>query len=246
MNKVLGVIPARYNSSRFPGKPMAVIHNRPMVVRVAEQALKAKTLTEVVVATDDQRIYQECIRFNIQAKMTDPNCRTGSDRVYEVSQSMDAQIYINIQGDEPVISPLSIDKVAQALMDHPEFGVSTLCYPIDTYETLHNPNVVKVVRAKDKSALYFSRSPIPFNSKKETSTPIYFKHIGIYGYRKEILHQFYEWEQDPIEQAEQLEQLRFLSNGIKIYVDTAEVDSFGVDTKEDLIRVENWIKNQSL
>lgn len=235
--KAIGIIPARYGSSRFPGKPLAGIAGKSLIRRVYEQVIMAG-LEKVIVATDDRRIEAEVSGFGGIAVLTGEH-RSGTDRIAEAAVKEDCDIVINIQGDEPLISPEVIRKVCSALDDNSWASVSTAAVKAGD-EELANPNVVKVVFAADGRALYFSRSLIPYSVK---SRPQYYKHIGIYGYRKDFLMKFVSLPQSSLETAESLEQLRALENGYAIHVSVVDYDSIAVDTPEDVKKVEAVLKN---
>ncbi|GGY85025.1 3-deoxy-manno-octulosonate cytidylyltransferase [Marinobacter zhanjiangensis] len=243
------VIPARYASSRLPGKPLADINGSPMIRHVYEQACRSSA-SRVLVATDDERIAEVCGGFGAEAVMTSPDHASGTDRLQEVVARLglgdDARV-VNVQGDEPLIPPGLIDQVAGALNDYPEAAISTLCERIVRPADLFNPNVVKVVRDHDGYAHYFSRAPMPWLRDQwqpltmpDTLPDDYraWRHIGIYGYRVSLLHRFVSWPPAPTETMESLEQLRALYNGARIHVSEAsETPPAGVDTREDLERV---------
>jgi 3-deoxy-manno-octulosonate cytidylyltransferase (CMP-KDO synthetase) len=241
------VVPARYRSSRLPGKPLADLHGKPMVVRVAERCA-ASGAEEVVIATDDVRIVEAVTSAGFEATMTRADHASGSDRVMEVARLRgwdDDAIVINVQGDEPQIPPAVVMQVAQILQADQARRVATLCEPIGEVEVLTDPNVVKVVRDRWGRALYFSRAPIPYerdeppgNAGRDRGGPIGLRHIGVYGYRLSALQQFVELPVSDLERAEKLEQLRLLENGIAIFVTEAcETVPAGVDTRADLERV---------
>ena len=230
--KILGVIPARWASTRLPGKPLADICGKPMIQHVYERAKQSKSLTSVVVATDDERVLNAVRAFGGEAVMTSPNHPNGSSRVEEASRGRNADAIINIQGDEPLMDPAMIDEVAAAL-NEPEVVCATLCRPLAEADR-NNPNVVKVVMAQNGDALYFSRSPIPY-PRHEPSIPFY-QHIGIYGYTADFLRRYVELPMTPLAEAESLEQLKVLENGYKIRVKVTSCAYVGrgVDTPEDL------------
>ncbi|MDZ7359749.1 MAG: 3-deoxy-manno-octulosonate cytidylyltransferase [candidate division KSB1 bacterium] len=237
--KVLGIIPARYGSTRFPGKPLALLAGKPMVQWVYERAAQAELLSEVIVATDDQRIFETVKKFGGRVVMTRPDHPSGSDRIAEVAAKSDAEIIVNIQGDEPLIEPAAIDRGVKILLDHPAAEVGTLVRPIRDAADLRNPNIVKVALAQDRTALYFSRSAIPFCRGAQTEAEwllqhTYFKHIGLYIFRRETLLQFVKWPPGVLERVESLEQLRLLEHGVKIHVAVTEYEAQSVDTEEDL------------
>jgi len=236
---VLGIIPARYGSTRFPGKPLALLAGRPMVQWVYERATQAELLSEVIVATDDQRIFDAVKKFDGRAVMTRADHPSGSDRIAEVAAKSDADIIVNIQGDEPLIEPAAIDLGVKILFDHPAAQVGTLVRPIRDAADLRNPNIVKVALAQDHTALYFSRSAIPFCRGAQTEAEwlqqhTYFKHIGLYIFRRDMLLQFVKWPPGVLERVESLEQLRLLEHGVKIHVAVTEYEARSVDTPEDL------------
>lgn len=232
--KVTGVIPCRYNSTRFPGKPLALINGIPMVVMVYNNAKKASLLHELYVATDDDRIYQKCLEFNVNVVKT-KQCETGSDRVNEVLKQTKGDIYVNIQGDEPLISSLLIDNLIKAFSEDKSVDVVTAKKLITNSEELESENVVKVVTDINNRALYFSRFSIPF--KRRVCKIKHYKHIGIYAYKRKALEIFSSLEKSELEESESLEQLRFLENGFKIFVIETEYDSIGVDEPEDIEKV---------
>lgn len=236
--KAVGVIPARYASSRFEGKALADILGKPMVQHVYERSLGAKTLDMVVVATDDERIYEAVRGFNGEVVMTSPDCPTGTHRVAEVVRDLDCEVAVNIQGDEPLLEPEMLDAIVQPLLDDPTIPVCTLVYRIKSEDFYRDPNVVKVVVDRSGFAMYFSRSPIPGNKSLSWNpeAPM-FGHIGLYAYRKEALLEFIQMPQTPFERAEGLEQLRFLENGYRIKIVETEHITIGVDTPADLEKV---------
>ncbi len=235
--QVLGVIPARYGSTRFPGKPLADIAGKSLIQRVWEQAAACKRLDSVVVATDDERISGHVLEFDGNVVMTDPNHASGTDRLGEVAAKQPAEYYVNIQGDEPLLTPEAIDElVLKTLAARAQ--MSTLVTPLDSSNDaarIANPNVVKAVLDRQGCALYFSRSTIPFD--RDNAGAACFKHIGIYMYSRETLQNMCAWERTPLEKAESLEQLRALENGVKILCVPSAYDPEGVDTPEDIARV---------
>lgn len=238
------VIPARYGSTRLPGKPLLQIHGKPMVQRVWEQARRSDA-ERVVIATDDARIFDLARAFGADACMTSTEHPSGTDRLQQVVEELALapnHIVVNVQGDEPLIPPQVINQVAANLGSHAHAGIATLCEEISTIEDLTNPNVVKVVRNAQGMALYFSRAPIPWPRaafmQGQGTMPLagtWYRHIGIYAYRVGFLHQFVSWPPAPQELIENLEQLRALHNGVGIHVDTAVLRvPGGVDTEDDL------------
>jgi len=239
--KILGIIPARYASTRFPGKPLALIAGQPLIQRVVEQCQQAKSLSEIVVATDDERIASAARKF-CRVEMTRADHPSGSDRIAEVAGRIPCDAVVNIQGDEPLIDPNVIDAVANALAQD---EMSTAATQIKNLSELDNPNVVKVVVNAAGRALYFSRRTIPY-LREAASRPVneqlaafpFLKHLGIYGFRRETLLRLVKFPVSPLENAEKLEQLRALENGIQIAVVKVDYDSIGVDMPEDVVRVE--------
>jgi len=230
----VGVIPARYSSTRFPGKPLALINNKPMIQWVYERSSQAKTLDNVIIATDDQRIVDAVKSFGGKVRMTSPEHQSGTDRIAEVAKDIEADLIVNIQGDEPLIEPSVIDDAVRPLMDNPSLEMGTLACKLPGDIDPADSNVVKVIFDDSGRALYFSRSPIPFYRDADTSDHLYWQHVGLYVYRKEMLLKFTSWAPTSLEQAESLEQLRALEHGIVIHVETTEFHSTAVDTEEDL------------
>jgi 3-deoxy-manno-octulosonate cytidylyltransferase (CMP-KDO synthetase) len=235
--KVLGVIPARYGSTRFPGKPLAMIKGKPMIEHVYRRCLKARMLDSVIVATDDGRIYN-CVRnFGGRVMMTSPKHRSGSDRIAEIIQRPGYRgfgIIINIQGDEPLIDPKAIDLLAKGMVSDAKLRMATLAGSFRNSKDLRNPNTVKVACDAEKMALYFSRSVIPFDRGRKAGLKAYLKHIGIYAYRRQTLLDFIHWSQSKLERTEKLEQLRALENGVRIKVIKTTYLPVAVDTPGDL------------
>jgi 3-deoxy-manno-octulosonate cytidylyltransferase (CMP-KDO synthetase) len=245
--KILGIIPARYASTRFPGKPLTLIDGKPMVRHVYEQAIKAKSLTEVYVATDDKRIEDTVLGFGGKVIMTSDKARSGTDRCMEAVKILEKQgksfnVVTNVQGDEPYIHPEQIDLIASCFSD-PKLDIATLAIKLKSEEELFNPNIIRVVFDVYKNALYFSRNPVPyvrnFEKKDWLTNHQYYKHIGIYAYRPDILRQITMLETSFLEQAESLEQLRWLENGYPIHVEITEFESIAVDTPDDLLKFLN-------
>jgi 3-deoxy-manno-octulosonate cytidylyltransferase (CMP-KDO synthetase) len=236
--KILGVIPARFASTRFPGKPLVDIAGKTMIQRVYEQAKLATSLDEVVVATDDERILQHVLDFGGLAIMTSQDHQSGTDRCAEIAQKQpEYEVYINIQGDEPFIDPRQIELVCSCFKD-PNISLATLIKKINTIAELNNPNTPKVVVNMLSEAIYFSRAPIPYYRGKEKANWLenstYFKHIGIYGYRKTALEFITQLPVSFLEKTEALEQLRWIENGLKIKVAETDIETQAVDTVEDL------------
>ncbi|HYO11936.1 MAG TPA: 3-deoxy-manno-octulosonate cytidylyltransferase [Thermoanaerobaculia bacterium] len=237
---VVGAIPARYGSTRLPGKPLLPIAGRPMIEHVYARVARARGLARVVVLTDDERIARAVEAFGGEWEMTPADCASGTDRIAWAARRWDAASVINVQGDEPLIDPEGISRLAEHLAAHPEDAVATLATPAEDHE-MGNPNAVKVVLARDGSALYFSRSAIPYPRQEGGAVPL--KHLGIYGYQREALLRLASLTPTPLERSESLEQLRALENGIRIRVLVVGRGSQGVDTAEDLERVEHILKS---
>jgi 3-deoxy-manno-octulosonate cytidylyltransferase (CMP-KDO synthetase) len=236
MTKIIGIIPARYKSVRFEGKPLASIGSKTMIQMVYEQCLQSKLLDYVAVATDDQRIYENVLSFDGKVVMTGEDIATGSDRCYAAVRTQDCDIVVNIQGDEPLIDPQVIDLCIQTILDAPEAVCSTPVVEATNHEEINSPNVVKVALNENFEALYFSRCPIPY-SRNNVSSNKYYKHIGLYCYRKVFLEKYVAMQQTPLELSESLEQLRILENGYKIQCCLVNYESIGVDTINDLEKV---------
>lgn len=234
--KILGVIPARYGSSRFPGKVLVPILSKSMLQHVYERASQARYLTSTIIATDDERIYAAARAFGARVRMTSPNHPTGTDRVAEVASADNAELIVNIQGDEPLIDPDAIDAAILPMVHDPDLVMGTLKKRIEDPSEITNPNVVKVVTGHSGDAIYFSRCPIPYLRDAGAST-IHYKHIGLYVYRRDFLLEYSSLPVGPLEEAERLEQLRALENGYRIRVVETEYESLGVDTPQDLQRV---------
>ena len=233
MGKIYCIIPARYHSTRLPGKPLADIAGKPMIQRVYEQAIQAKLPDQVIVATDHEEIFKVVTDFGGQVMMTASNHPTGTDRLAEVAAKLpDAQIIVNIQGDEPEIDPDVIDRLIQPLLQDKEIAMATVITPMDESE-MEQPGCVKAVVDQKGNALYFSRSLIPYLRTDCRLAPVY-KHIGVYGYQKEFLLEFARLSPTPLEQMESLEQLRALEYGYRIKTILVNLAAIGVDTPEDL------------
>lgn len=232
--RILGVIPARFASSRFPGKALATIAGKSVLQHVYERASQARYLTKLIVATDDERIYEAARKFGAVVRMTRSDHLSGTDRVAEVASAETAGLIVNIQGDEPLIDPAAIDAASLSLIEDADLSMGTLKKKIEDSNEIGNPHVVKVVTDRAGDALYFSRCPIPY---VRDGSVIHYKHIGLYVYRRKFLLRYSELPVGPLEQVERLEQLRALENGYRIRVVETEYDSLGVDTPEDLERV---------
>jgi 3-deoxy-manno-octulosonate cytidylyltransferase (CMP-KDO synthetase) len=242
--RILGVIPARYASVRFPGKPLIMIQGKSMIQRVYEQVLQARMISELVVATDDERILNEVSSFGGKAVLTNPNHPSGTDRCLEAcntfGESFDA--VINIQGDEPFIDPAQIDQLAD-LLNNPLVPIATLAKKITSSDELFDANVVKVIFDFNGHSIYFSRNPLPFLRGVDQAEWLqnfdFYKHIGLYGYHLDTLREITHIPQSRLEKAESLEQLRWLENGYSIAVGITEKESFGIDSPEDLKKIAN-------
>lgn len=245
--KVIGLIPARYASTRLPGKPLRLIAGKPMIEHVFTRAQKARYLSEVFVATDDQRIKEKVEAFGGKAIMTSPHHQTGTDRLVEavgyLNDLNQDDIIVNIQGDEPLLEPEMVDELIKPFLDDEELVMSTLKSRITEEEEVNNVNVVKVATDRNGFALYFSRWPLPYNRNGiEVS---YYKHIGLYAYRLDFLVKYTKLKQTPLEKAESLEQLRALENGYRIKVVETAFQTIGVDSEADLAKVEEIIRARS-
>ena len=242
-DKVVVVIPARYGSTRLPGKPLVSLNGQPMIQRVYERAKSARRVHRVIVATDDDRIVKAVTSFGGEARMTRPDHRTGTERVAEVAAHVDGEVFVNVQGDEPLLDPAAVDTAVAALLEEPQAAVATVATPIKVPGDIMDPNVVKVVLDFDDNALYFSRAPIPW--VRDTGSTIqvrHLKHLGLYVFQREALLEYPTLPQGELERIEQLEQLRWLENGSKIRVAEVEHDAISVDVPEDVARVEKLLQ----
>ncbi|GIX50425.1 MAG: 3-deoxy-manno-octulosonate cytidylyltransferase [Limisphaera sp.] len=246
--KTVGIIPARYGSTRFPGKPLVRIAGKPLLQHVVERARRARRLAELIVATDDERIARVAEGF-CRVAMTRPDHPSGTDRVAEVARRLACEGVVNIQGDEPLVDPVAIDAVAEALETA---EMSTAATPLTDPRDLHNPNVVKVVVSRSGRALYFSRYAIPFVRGAEGTAAAelvsrfgFLRHLGLYGYRRETLLQLVQWPVSALEEAEKLEQLRALENDVVIRVVQVTAAGVGVDVPEDVVRVEALLAGEA-
>ena len=241
MAEVVGIIPARYDSKRLPGKPLALIQDRPMIQHVYEHAARAASLQRLLVATDDARIQQALARFGGEVLMTSGDHKSGTDRVAEAARQLmlsDQAIVVNIQGDEPLLHPEMIDSLADTLKAKADVDMATLAHPSTDKNDFHDSAVVKVVLDSEGRALSFSRAPFPALTEA-SSAPKYYKHLGFYGYRNKFLQEFTKLPPGVLERQEKLEQLRALEHGFRISVVITPHDSVGVDTPEDLALVRN-------
>ncbi|EGN56606.1 3-deoxy-manno-octulosonate cytidylyltransferase [Hallella multisaccharivorax DSM 17128] len=244
---IIAIIPARFASTRFPGKPLAMLAGKPVIEHVYEQV--SQVLSEVWVATDNSRIYDAVIAFGGKAVMTRADHKSGTDRIEEAAEKINskADVIVNVQGDEPFIQPSQIETLC-GLFDNPTTQIATLGKPFDSMDAVRNSNSPKIVTDNNGFALYFSRSVIPFVRGKEPDTWLtqfpFLKHLGIYAYRREVLREVTSLPMSTLEKAESLEQLRWLQNGYRIRVGITNVETVGIDTPEDLKRAEEFLINQ--
>lgn len=249
MDSVVAIIPARYGSTRFPGKPLALIDGLPMIQHVYQRVRCAKTVDRVIVATDDERIAAAVRNFSGEVMLTRTDHPTGTDRLAEVAETLAADLIVNVQGDEPLIDPQMVDQAVAPLVANPAIQMGTLAAALDEFDDFYNPNVVKVVRAQDGMALYFSRAPIPWPrdlSEQDFRSSFaglgLLRHIGLYVYRRELLLAYPSWPKTPLESLENLEQLRALERGVGLHVALTESRCHGVDTPEDLERIARMMR----
>jgi 3-deoxy-manno-octulosonate cytidylyltransferase (CMP-KDO synthetase) len=242
--KIVGVIPARYKSTRFEGKPLAMINGKPMIYWVYQQVKKVAKLDEVYVATEDQRIMDACNQYGMACVMTADTHKTGTDRMGEVARKIEADFYVNIQGDEPMIEPETVEAVIDSIFAHPDYDVFNTMTPIDDEAEINSNACVKVVATKDNEVIYFSRSPIPY--PKNGQKIQYYRHLGLYGFKRDALMFFANTERGPVESIEDVEMMRYLENNIKIYITEVNSRTIAVDHPEDIVKVEqamqqaNW------
>ena len=247
--KFIGIIPARYASTRFPGKPLALLGGKPVIQHVYEKV--ATVLEAAYVATDDERIYEVVNSFGGQVEMTRTDHKSGTDRIEEAIEKIGGEwdVVVNVQGDEPFVAKSQLDTICHCF-DDPTTQIATLGKPFESMEAVQNPNSPKIVVDNMGFAMYFSRSVIPYVRGKEKSSWLthypFLKHLGIYAYRKDVLRQVTQLPQSSLEIAESLEQLRWLQNGFKIKVGTTDVETVGIDTPQDLERAEEFLKTQLL
>ncbi len=243
MSKTAIIIPARYGSSRLEGKPLLKVAGKPVIQWVYEKAMQAKLTDMIIVATDDERIF-ECVKFfGGQVEMTSVNHKCGSDRIREVvDRHPEISYIVNLQGDEPLIEPSAIDDVARNVREDENADISTLIRVLNTEEEINNPNLVKCVTDKNGFALYFSRSKIPF--ERNTVSGNFYGHLGIYGYKREALIKMTTLEQTPLEKTESLEQLRALENGMKIKTSVVDFVPIGIDTAQDLEKFKQFVEKK--
>jgi 3-deoxy-manno-octulosonate cytidylyltransferase (CMP-KDO synthetase) len=241
--EVVVVIPSRYAATRLPGKPLVNLAGKPMVQRVYERAKLAQTVHRVLVATDDQRIVEAVQAFAGEARMTRSDHRTGTERIAEVAAHEPGDIFVNVQGDEPLIDPVAIDTAVAALLEDPPAQIATVATPIRHVPDIMDPNVVKTVLDFDSNALFFSRAPIPWVRDTQQKIHVkYWKHLGLYVFQRDALLEYPTLPQGELEKIEQLEQLRWLENGWKIRVAEVERDAVSVDVPEDVPRVEKLLR----
>jgi 3-deoxy-manno-octulosonate cytidylyltransferase (CMP-KDO synthetase) len=242
-SKVVVVIPARYGSTRLPGKPLLSLAGKPMIQRVYERAKLARRVDEVIVATDDERIAKAVQSFGGAARMTRADHRTGTERVAEVAAHVGGEVFVNVQGDEPLLDPEAVDTAVAALLEEPVASISTVATPIKTPADIMDPNVVKTVLDFDGNALYFSRAPIPWVRDSASKIQVrHLKHLGLYVFEREALLEYPTLPQGDLERIEQLEQLRWMENGWKIRVAEVAHDALSVDVPEDVARVEKLLQ----
>ena len=243
MTKAVGIIPARWGSTRFPGKALHSIAGKPLLRHVWERCRRAKKLDRLIVATDDFRIAEAAFDWGAEVAMTSPNHASGTDRIAEVAKKLKPFAHIiNIQGDEPLVDPKLIDRLVAELQRDRKLEMITAAHPFENPRAAHSPHQVKVVVNQSGEALYFSRAPIPF-VRDASEQPKYFRHQGIYGYRRDLLLRFVRWKSSPLERAEALEQLRALENGVRIRVVMTGSGSPGVDTPGDARMIERLLKS---
>jgi 3-deoxy-manno-octulosonate cytidylyltransferase (CMP-KDO synthetase) len=241
--KVVVVIPARYGAVRLPGKPLVPLAGKPMIQRVFERAKLAKSAHRVIVATDDERIRQAVEAFGGEARMTRSDHRTGTERVAEVAAHVEGDVFVNVQGDEPLLDPVAVDTAIRALLENPPASVATVATPIKTPGDIMDPNVVKTVLDFDSNALYFSRAPMPWVRDSAAHQIVrHMKHLGLYVFQRDSLLDYPTLPQGELERIEQLEQLRWMENGYKIRVVEVEHDAVSVDVPEDVARVEKLLE----
>lgn len=244
MADVIAVIPVRFGAQRFPGKALAPILDKPMIQWVVEGLSQSQVIKKIIVATDDQRIADTCSGFDVDVVMTDPDLASGSDRVYAAVKNYDAEMFINIQGDEPLISGALVDQMASSMLENQDWDMFTLGRTM-TEDALHSATTAKIVLNHKNEALYFSRHPIPYSRVKDDETySACLKHIGIYGYKKDFLKKFCETPVQAIEKMEGLEQLRALYLGARLKVLKVDYESWGVDTPEDVPVVEKLLREK--
>jgi 3-deoxy-manno-octulosonate cytidylyltransferase (CMP-KDO synthetase) len=244
---VIGVIPARYSSTRFEGKVLADILGKPMLQHVWERAKQARLLDDLIIACDDERVASAAKEFGAKAVLTVKGHASGTERICEAVNPIDVKIVINIQADEPLVHPMMIDALAQSLLDEPRLTMATIIKKIENMRELSDPNIVKVVADKNNFALYFSRAPIPYHAQNsQVAAEVYYKHIGLYGYTKDFLFIYKNIPVSRLEETERLEQLRVLEEGYRIKVIETKYDTIGVDTPQDLEKVKRYLETHKI
>ena len=245
MSKIVGLIPARWSSTRFPGKPLHLMAGKPLLQHVWEQSRRAKSLDAVIIATDDMRIAEAAFGWGAEVSVTSPKHVSGTDRIAEVAAKLRGVSHvINIQGDEPLVDPMLINRLARAMERDPQIEMITAAHPFSDPAEAESPHQVKTVLDRKGRALYFSRHAIPY-PRNPDDAPKYLRHQGIYGYRRDLLLRFVRWKPTPLERAEALEQLRALENGVSIHVVVTASGSPGVDTPEDVREIERQLLARS-
>ena len=238
---VIGVIPARWASTRFEGKVLAQIKGKPMIQHVWERSKKSERLEDLIIACDDERIIRAVEKFGAKAVLTSQDHASGTDRIAQAIESIDANIIVNIQGDEPLINHAIIDSLVEALIDDPSYSMATVIKAIDDQSELKDPNIVKVVVDGEMNALYFSRAAIPYHHETQEEV-VYYKHLGIYAYQRELLLSYKNLPISNLEKSEKLEQLRALEYGYKIKTIVTDINTIGVDTPNDITKVESLLE----
>ena len=246
--RTLGIIPARYGSTRLPGKALIKVQGKTIIERVYDQVHKSQRLTEIIVATDDVRIYNHVRKFGGHAVITRIDHLSGTTRCAEISENMSGfDIVVNIQGDEPLINPAQIDQLCDFIASEPSVGIGTLVHKIEHHEELTNPAVAKVVMGQQGRVLYFSRSPVPFIRDVPVEQWLqhgtFYRHVGMYAYRRDVLRRLGNLPQSELEKAEKLEQLNWLYHGYQVYAMETEYESLGIDTPEDLAALERMLES---
>jgi len=246
--KITAIIPARFASTRFPGKPLVKIAGKAMIERVYERVLACKAIHDTIIATDDKRIFDFVEAFGGKALMTSDQHQSGTDRIAEVAARIETDVVVNVQGDEPFITSSQLEQLV-GVFENEKVEIATLVRPIDELEDLHNPNVVKAVISEHQQALYFSRSPVPFLRDVAAANWLgqqkHFQHLGLYAYRKNVLLNISQLPPSPLEQSEALEQLRWLEAGYDIHVTQTQEKAIGVDTPADVKKAEEWLSLHS-
>lgn len=244
--KIVAVIPARFGSTRLPGKPLVSLAGKPMIQWVYERAKLARRVNQVIVATDDERIVKAVQSFGGEARMTRVDHRTGTERVAEVAAHVEGDVFVNVQGDEPLLDSAAVDTAVNSLLEEPQAPIATVATPVKTPADIMDSNVVKTVLDFDGNALYFSRAPIPW--VRDTANKVHarhLKHLGLYVFQRDALLEYPTLPQGELERIEQLEQLRWMENGWKIRVAEVEHDAVSVDVQEDVARVENLLRGKA-